>query len=69
MALGFSHFVDRTNVRMVQRRRSLSFPFQPRDRMCFLGQLFREQFEGNTSLELEVFSFIDNTHPALAQLL
>jgi hypothetical protein len=31
--------------------------------MCLFGQLFREQFEGNTSLDLEVFSFVDNTHP------
>jgi hypothetical protein len=62
-------FVDRADVRMVQCRRSTSFTPKALQRLWVFCKIIGKKFQGNEAPKLGVFGFVNDTHPAAAQLL
>ena len=63
-------FVDRADVRMVERGRGASFAAEPLHRGVVLREVFGEELERNAAAEAGVFGLVDHTHasaPELAQ--
>ena len=63
------NFVDGTDVRMIQCRCSLGFALKAVESLRVFGYVVGQELEGNKAAELEVFSFVNHTHPATAKLL
>jgi len=60
------NLVDRADVRVVQRGRSLGFPLETAESLCVVGEIVGKELQGDVSAELQVFSLIHNTHSAAA---
>src|SRR5438045_2727575 len=60
------NFVDRADVGVVQRGCSLGFSLKTAKRLYVVGEFIGQELESNVATELQVFRFIDNTHPARA---
>jgi hypothetical protein len=68
-ALIVSDFMDRADVRMVQRRRGARLAEEPIDRLTIGGLGTSQEFESDLPAEREVFAQVDLSHSATAQLL
>jgi hypothetical protein len=53
---------------MIQGRGSSSFPPKSFECVGVLGNIVRDELDGDKSAELKVFSFVDNAHTAAAEL-
>src|SRR5215471_12358696 len=63
-----AHFINREDVRMVQRRGGISFLIKAAESIAVLREFFGEQFQCNFAPELRVFGKINFAHPAGAEL-
>jgi len=61
--------VNRADIGVVQGRGRLGFALETAESLVISGNLFRQEFEGNKTMEPGVFRLVDHTHPAAAQLL
>ena len=52
------------DVRVVQGRQQLRFSLEPRDALLVGGELFRQHFDRNVTIELGVAGFVDLAHAA-----
>ena len=69
LAVLLADVVDRADIRMIERRRSLGFAAKPFERLPILSDVFREKFQRDKAVEARVLRFVNNTHAAAAQLL
>src|SRR5262249_46716197 len=60
--------VNRTDVRMVERRGGLGFPAKPLERLLVLRHVVRQEFERYVTVQPRVLCLIHHTHPASTQL-
>src|SRR5262245_15500009 len=65
---GFFKPVDRRDVRMIQGRERLSFPFKAREAFGILGKRVRQHFDCHLAAEISVDGPIDRAHTAFANL-
>src|SRR5580698_1995187 len=65
----FTNVVDRTYVRMVQRRRGFRFPAKSFERLPVMCQLFRQEFQSDEAVQSCVFGFVDDSHAPATDLL
>src|SRR5215831_9171136 len=63
------NFIDRADVRVVQRGGGLGFSLKTRQCLRVFGYIVREELEGDKSTELHVLRLINHTHPTTTQLL
>ena len=61
--------VDRGNVRMIQRGQDLSLALEPGQPLSILGELLRQDLDGNFALQSGVLGSVHLSHPALTDLL
>src|ERR1022692_3558514 len=62
-------FMNRADIGMVQCGRGLRFSLEASQCLRVSGDLFRQELQGNKTMEDYVLSLIDHAHPATAQLL
>ena len=62
-------FMDCADVRMVQRRGSLSFTLEASQRLRVFGNIVRQKLECNEAMQLHVLRFVDDTHPPATEFL
>src|SRR5580765_798242 len=60
--------VDRADVRMIERRRGARFALESLEQVRIAGHGRCQEFQSDMAAEIDVFSFVDNAHSALAQL-
>ncbi len=60
--------VDRTDVGVIEPRRSLGFAAEAFEGLVFLGQRLRQKLERDEAVQLGVLGFVDHTHAAATQL-
>src|SRR5580700_584354 len=65
----FADFVDRTDIRMIQSRRSASLAAEAFQSVRLLRHIVRKKFKGDEAAKLGVLGLVDNTHTAAAKLL
>jgi hypothetical protein len=63
------NLVDGADIGMVQGRRSSSFTSKSFERLRVMIHIFGQEFQGDEATKLGVFSLVNHTHPAAAQLL
>jgi len=63
------HFMDRANVRMIQRGSRLCLALKAGEGLCVFGYIIRQEFESDEAMQFYILGFINHTHPASAQLL
>ncbi len=63
------NFVDGADVGVVQSRGSLGFALEAGQRLRISGHVVGKEFEGDETAEFQIFGFVDNAHPAPAELL
>ena len=68
LALFLADVVNRADVGMVESGRGLGFALKAGQSLRIVRDLFGEKFEGDETMEACVLRFINNTHPATAQL-
>ena len=66
--IGLVNFVDRADVRVVQRGRSLGFPLETAEGLCVVGEFVGKELQGDVATELEVFRLVHHTHAPAADL-
>src|SRR4029077_2995075 len=64
----FADIVNRADVGMIQGRGGLRLAFESRQCLPIASQIIRKKLEGHESVEPCIFGFIDDTHPAAAEL-
>jgi hypothetical protein len=62
-------FVDRTDVRMIQRRCSLCFPVEPFQRLRIQGNVIWEELERHEAVQASVLCLIHNAHATATEFL
>jgi hypothetical protein len=67
LAVVVADLVNGADVAMVQGRSSSCFALKSLERLGFVLKIFREEFEGDVTAEVDVLSFVDNAHPAAAE--
>jgi hypothetical protein len=67
LAVLFADFVNGTNVGMIEGGSGLGFAFEAREGLRVAGDFGREKFESYEAVEICVFGFVDDAHPAAAQ--
>jgi len=66
-AVLFVNFVDSADVRMIQSRGGLRFTLEARQGLGIFSNLVGQELEGDKTMQLQVFSLVDNTHAATAE--
>ncbi len=66
--IGLVNLVDRANIRVVQRGRSLGLPLKTAESLCVVGEFVGKELKGNVATELQVFCLIHHAHAATADL-
>jgi len=61
--------IDRADIGMVQRRCSLGFALEASQRLWVFGDIVRQKLKCDEATQLHVLGFVNDTHPAAAQLL
>ena len=61
-------FVDRADVRMVERGGGARFAAEPLHRGVVLREVFGEELERDAAAEAGVFRLVDDTHASAAEL-
>jgi hypothetical protein len=69
LSVCFVDLVDRADVRVIQRGSSEGFPLKPFASSRIILQLLRKELQRDMTVQLEIFRFIHDAHPAAAQLL
>jgi hypothetical protein len=64
----FGDFVNRANVGMIQRGSGAGFTAKTLEGRGVFGNVVREKLEGNRAAKIDVFGFINDAHPAAAEL-
>src|SRR5262249_61369694 len=59
--------VDRTNIRMIQRREQFCFALESGETIGVRVKLFRQRFDGDASIESSIARSIDLPHASLAE--
>ena len=67
-AVGFVDFVNRADVRMVERGGGEGFALKALAGRGIVLHVGRKKFQRDVAAQLEVFRFVDHTHPPAAQL-
>jgi len=62
LALVFAEFVNRADVRMIQRGSSAGFLFKTFQRFRVLAKLLGQEFQRNTATQLQVLCFVHHPH-------
>ena len=62
----FLESVDRSDVRMIERREKLCLTLEASQPIGSVGESFRKDFDGDIALELRVASAVDLPHPTCA---
>jgi len=62
------YFIDGADVRVVQRGCRFGFPLEAAERLRIVREIVGKKLESNMAAELQVFCFIDHTHPTPADL-
>ena len=60
---------DHANIGMIQRGGSLRFALKAAEGLCISSYFFRQEFESDKTVETNVLSLVDDTHPAAAEFL
>jgi len=63
------NFVDRADVRMVQRRSRLRLALETGESLCVFGDFVRQELQGDKAAQLYILSLINHTHAATADFL
>src|SRR5215470_5074189 len=61
--------VDSANIWVIQRRGRTGLAFEPSQRHRIPDQFLGQEFQSNTAAQLDVFGFVNNSHPSAAQQL
>ena len=61
--------VYRADVWVIQRRRRLGFSLEAGQGLRVSGYIIGQKLERNETVETSILSFVDNAHPAAAELL
>jgi len=67
LALELINFVNRTDMRMVERRRGPCFALESLQRLRIILGLLRKKFQGNLAAEANVFALVDYAHSSAAE--
>ncbi len=67
-ALVLANFVNCANVRMIQSGRGTSLPPESFQRLRIIRQGVGEKLESDKTVELDVLSLVDHTHPTASEL-
>ncbi len=62
-------FVDGADVRMIQRRGGLGFTLEAGQGLRIIGNVVREELQGDKAVQLYVLGFVDHAHAAAAEFL
>src|SRR6202035_5819490 len=65
----FANVINSANVRMVQGGCRLRLALKAGQRLRVTGDFFGQELESNEAVEPRIFSFINDTHAAAAELL
>src|SRR5208282_2168730 len=60
------NLVDRANVRVIQRGRSLGFPLEAAESLCIVGEVIGKELQCDVATEFQVFRFVHHTHAPTA---
>jgi len=63
------NFIDSANVRVIQCRGGLGLTLKAAKGLWIFGNIIGQKLKSNEPAKLYVFSLINHTHPAAAQLL
>ena len=63
------NFVDRADVRMIQRGGGLGFALKAAESLRVFGYVVGQELESDKATEFDVLSLVDHTHAAAAELL
>ena len=66
--IGFVNFVNRADVRVVQRGRGLGLALEAAESLCVVGEFVGKELQGDVATELQVFRLIDHAHSPAADL-
>ncbi len=61
--------VDGADVRVVERGRRLGLALEAAQGLGILGDVVRQELQGDKTVEARIFRLVDHTHAATAQLL
>jgi hypothetical protein len=64
----FADLVNGAEVGMLQCGSRACFPAKAFERLRVLRHIVRQEFQGDKAAKVGVFSFVDHTHPATADL-
>ncbi len=59
--------MDGADVGMIQGRGGLGFALKARERVRVVGNIGREEFQGDKTVEADVLCFVDDTHATAAE--
>ena len=62
-----AHVMDRADVGMVQRRGSLRFALEARQRLGISGHVFGQELESDKTVKARVLSLVDHSHASAAE--
>ena len=68
LAFVFADFVDRANVRMVERRGGPGLALKPLERLPVPGEVFGKELQRHHAAEFGVLGFVHDTHPPASEL-
>jgi hypothetical protein len=66
--IGLINLVDRADVRVIQRGRSLSLSLETAEGLGIVGEFVGKELQGDMAAELQIFGFKDHTHAPAADL-
>src|SRR5580658_6166065 len=67
LTFAFVNLEDHADVRVVQGRRRLRLTLEAGQSLRVPGDLIGEKFQGDEAMQLDIFSFVDDTHPPAAE--
>ena len=68
LPVGLVNLVDGADARVVQRGRSFGLPLETAESLCVVGELVRQELQGDVAPELQVFGLVHHTHPPATDL-
>jgi hypothetical protein len=68
LTVGFVDFVNRADVRMIERGGSEGFPLEPFTSSRIVLHFYRQKLQRDMPVQLEVFCFVHHTHAAATEL-
>ena len=65
----FTNVIDRADVWVIQRGRSLRFSLEAGQGLWVSGPILSQKLKRNEAMETRILSFVNDSHPAAAELL